>query len=1273
MMDNIDWTQELNLDLDKLIDLSNPDQKIPSDKLKLKAGERRFVTVLFIDMQDFTALFGQYDDNVVEGLINKLFTIFYGQIEKRGGWVEKFSGDAIMAAFGAKVAHEDDAVRAIDASLSILDSFKQIQPVLKKQGIEVDVRIGIHSGEVTKSKRAEFDVITGDTVNTAARLEQNADNGTILVSSSTKKFAGDRFVYVDHSDVLAKGKKNLIQTYCIQSKTPRKEKWQRSKLAARTIFVGREIEINQLREMYKKCCEYKPTGVTSSHNTQHVMIGIEGEAGMGKSRLVYEFLKENTQTEQVLKGSAVSFASRSYETIISMLMDILGLVTFGPEIKLKLESLLENLAEYVEDDTEIKKALPMLGFLLGVKYEDPRFEHLNPDQLQSEIFIAFKTFIQSIAEKTYREHTKPLILILEDFHWIDIPSKEALKFLVENTNTKLPLLLLVPYRLEGELLKVSVKRVESVELKLESLLIKDEISLIQGMLDTTKVPASLRKLVNERVAGNPYYIEELVHHLVDREIIFEMDGRWQFKDTAGEIEVPTSLRGLLLARIDTLDQQIKTTLQHASVLGRDFFYKTLKWIEGKIENGADPKTALGELVVFNFILTQEHFDPLYIFKHILTRDVAYDTLLHRNRKVLHRLYAEFIEEIHAEHLDKYYFELGEHWLAAGYHEKGIEYFLKAGAFAKKSYDNQKALAALSKAIDLMSDLDTRISQALRDRGAVFMLIGQMSEAKKDFDRSFVKTIELKDRNGEALSIHEVGKTHHARGKFNKALKWYHRALEIFKELGDRHGEAATLGNIGSIHHDQGRCEEALRFSKQAMEIFQEIGDRHGEADSISQVGIIHHEQGRDEEALLCHQRSLTIRRELDNRIGIASSLGNIGNIHFLQDSYEEALNWYKQALMIFSEIGNRRGKAMVFNNIGATYSNISRDEEALRYYKQALITQRELGDRMGIASSLGNIGNSHYQQGRDEEALECHQQSLEIKRDLGNRAGEAHSLQTIGAIHQDQFIYEEALNCYQTAVQIFKELGDRRGEAYLRGDIGSIHHHLGQFEKAINWYKQALAIFTEIGNRYGEAMTLNNIGVICANLSRHEEALRCSKQSLKIKEEMGNRQGVANSLFRIGNIYYHQDKFEEAENFFSKATTIREETEGKYKAVSSRSMQARVLIHLNNHEKARRISLQCIKSLNEIDPEKTNREMEPEQILFTHYLLIQNQNNQDAYKYLREAYEILKKYTDTISDQKGRQNVLNTPMNRPIVEAWKRYANRRIDEKTKGRKDCGPK
>lgn len=1311
-----EWTHDLKDDLEKLIELSVP-EILPSAKIALKYGERRQVTVLFLDMKGFTALSEKFDHEVINSLIDKMFMVFKNQIDRREGWVEKFEGDAILAAFGSKVAHEDDAIRAIEAAIAIMESLHNIKPQLQKRGIEIDIRIGIHSGEVTRSKRAEFDVIVGDTVNTAARLEQNALPGTILVSESTYLLAMNHFSFDEHPSIFAKGKTEPVKALVVVGKRIPQDRWNRRQLQSR--LIGRSKQLDQLTHLFSRLSQTAESA-EADHSNQHEIAIIAGDAGIGKSRLMHEFLSALVP-ESILKSTAPAFASKPFESLANLLSCFFHADNDAPMDASRLEQRISELIAFASDPEELGRSIPFLGFLLGHKKSETIFQTLDPRNLRTALYIAARSLIEAFAQQVFSRYRVPVILVFDDYQWIDDSSRDFIPFLVTTTRTRLHFLIVITSRLPVNLPSFPNGKAQLLTIKLGPLSDTDSHDMVSDLLRGITVPDGLLEMIQTRGSGNPYYIEELINHWIDRGTLYKKDDRWVFCESDLTLEIPLSLHHLLAARIDHLDTASKMLLQHVSVIGRDFLMPLIEWVENRLDNRIQPAAVIDQLIKLMFLIQS---DSLYMFRHILMRDVAYHSLLISNRKILHKLCAMAIEEIHREHLDDFFMTLAEHWLICGEYNTAIDYYIQAANYAKRLYDNKNAVDAYTKAIELLPGEPDRMISLLLSRGEVLRLVGRIQDAQVDFETSL--KIAEKHRNQKMIgnSLNNMGNIQFMLGHPDEAFKYYELALKIRIECGDELGQATSIHNMGNIHHSQGRMKEAMTNFRNALAIREKHTDLRGIAESSNNIGILYLMQGEYEPAFECFSKSMNVMHDLGDRVAESNAILNIGRIHFIQGNYDEALCFFEKALHIKRKIGDLYGESQSLNNLGAVHYSKGQFTESLNYYQQSLKLRQALNDKPGMAGSIHNIGTSNYCLGHYEEALAHFQKSLGLYREIGNRNGEAESLNNIGLIHyedgryhsaaeyfrqtlelqnaisarkgaSDSLIncgkvgyslhrYAQALDRYTQAIEIKKELNDVQGVALATIMVGDVRYCLGNIEEALQLYKNSLKTFDhlkdkkwkaitlgnigrietfrgdypaalkvfeeslslrqETGDARGEAYVLNAIGSVYFRMSNRLDAKRYIENSLILKRKLSDRQGLGYSYHLLGDMAYCETDYNQAVCDYEEAMKYRSETDQDHMKYLTQSQRARMLFYLNRVDTSFELSQSAVAWFESLNSSSRSHVMEPEQIYFTHYLILHALGHPDAEKQLRIIYEHLDVRRRMIGDSAFFGHVLREPM-----------------------------
>ncbi|MBW4679109.1 MAG: tetratricopeptide repeat protein [Microcoleus vaginatus WJT46-NPBG5] len=343
----------------------------------------------------------------------------------------------------------------------------------------------------------------------------------------------------------------------------------------------------------------------------------------------------------------------------------------------------------------------------------------------------------------------------------------------------------------------------------------------------------------------------------------------------------------------------------------------------------------------------------------------------------------------------------------------------------------------------------------------------------------------KERNEEALRL---GIQQYQQGLFREALETFQSVLAIVREIGDRQGEGVTLNNIGFVHQSLGQYPKALESYQQALAIHQEIGNKAEKGTTLTNIGSVHHRLGQYPQALEYYQQALAIAKEIGDKAGEGTRLNNIGGVYSNLGQYPKALEFYQQALAIAKEIGDKAGEGTRLNNIGAVYNNLGQYPKALDYYQQALAIHQEIGNKAEKGTTLANIGSVYANLGQYPKALESYQQALTIAKDIGDKAGEGTRLHNIGSVYDNLGQYPKALESYQQALAIHQEIGDKAAEGVVLNNIGLVYDNLGQYPKALESYQPALAIAKEIGDKEGEGTTLSNIGGVYYTQGNYSQA-----------------------------------------------------------------------------------------------------------------------------------------------------------------------------------------
>lgn len=963
------------------------------EKFKLKPGERRDIAVLFLDLDGFTALSEKLDHESVHEIAKSIMDALVDVTEDYEGYVDKIEGDRIMVLFGARKAGENDSIRAISCAFRMLDAIRTASSILSETGIPITASIGINSGPVTVAPDAIGHLTAmGKTVNLASRMEEAAGENSILVPDYVQDKCGDMICWEDKGSISLKGIRDPVHVWCPMGPgTQLKARWDRTEKIRTSSFVGRSDEMSILD---KKLALQKSgeTGTNRLGGAKHLIFGIKSEAGMGKSRLVHEFIRRQCDERDdilVLKSQALSYAQPAYWLWTSLLRDLLELEQGN---KLDYSDFKERLIPFSNED--LMNSAPFLAELLSIKSGDKRLVELDSRAIALETGLAFRNLLKALSRK------KRLLIVLDDLHWMDNTCRRVFEFIVDNCDSDNSILFLLLYRPErtyGEVVEFDItdSYAEFEEIFLPELCERDCHELVGKFLsgisdvDSGTVSSEVERFLLKHAEGNPYFLEELILDLVESDILHENCEGWNFSSTQNDIYIPSSLAGLLQSRLDRLPEEWKSTLQKSSVLGVEFNLKLYNRLIEELSLEEISRSVFDNLERRRFIIsTGTDLEEKYMFRNILIHDTAYNSILESNRKLLHQIAAQLIEEMYSEEEYETAALLTFHWGRAEIRKKAILWGIRYLNHTVMNYQHDTALR-LSEKLELWLSEDPvglerneQLLEVLNLRNGTLELLGKRNEQEQLLVRmkNIAENNDFKEWTGKILSA--LGNVFRITGRLEQARDCYRRAIDLHRKTGDRKDEGIALGNMGILSRIQGNLQESSEYFQGALEINREVGDRRIE-------GIV---------------------------------LGNLGNLYLDQDLIDEAIEYYEKALEIYIEVGDRRSEGIALGNLGNPFRDQERIEEALEHYQRALKLHREIGNRRSEGITLGNLGILHFQQDQLEEAFECYRKALEIHREIGNRRLEAITLDSLGMLYMKKDLREETLECYRKAFPVIEEL-----------------------------------------------------------------------------------------------------------------------------------------------------------------------------------------------------------------------------------------------------------
>ncbi len=799
------------------IDYSKPQSYTPkflADKILTTRssieGERKLVTVLFADVANFTSIAEKLDPEEVHQIMDGCFKILMDKIHRYDGTINQFTGDGVMALFGAPVAHEDHAQRACYAALSIQKAIDEYNEKVKKDcGVDFKMRIGLNSGPVLVGSigddlRMDYTAV-GNTTNLASRMESMAMPGNTLVSRETFKLAQDFFEFEPLGKVELKGKEKPIAVYKLFKTGEVETRLEAAAAKGLTRFVGRKDSMTALREAYDK-----------AQSGSGQVVGIVGEAGVGKSRLILEFKNQLPQNEYIyLEGRCLHFGvSMSYLPFLDFLRSYFDIKEGDQESIINKKMAVE----VARLNGKLESALPPLKELLSLKVEDEDFVNLEPQQKIERTFEAIRNLLIRMSQE------RPLVLAVEDMHWIDKTSEELFDYLIGRL-AGTPILLILLYRSEYTHQWGSKSYYRNIGLN--QLTAQTSVELVQAILEEGKVSPEIGDIILNRTSGNPLYMEELTQSLLENGSIQKKDHQFVLSGKVSNIQIPDTIQGIIATRMDRLEDNLKRTMQVASVIGRDFAFRILQTITGARE---ELKVHLHNLQALEFIYEKSLFPELeYIFKHALTQEVAYNSLLLKRRKVIHGKIGRAIEQIYVERLEEFYEMLAYHFDQGEIWDKAVNYLYQAGGRAIKKSAYTEAIVHLRKGLEVLQRLPKTAERAELELALQFDLATSLIVSKgytaSEVEQAYARAYELCQQVGESPTLipvlqglRRLYSLRGGRGDAQKALELGEQLLTLAQRQNDTvslqeahwaHGQ--TMFFLGELSFARTHLEQSSSF------------------------------------------------------------------------------------------------------------------------------------------------------------------------------------------------------------------------------------------------------------------------------------------------------------------------------------------------------------------------------------------------------------------------------------------------------------------------------
>jgi class 3 adenylate cyclase/tetratricopeptide (TPR) repeat protein len=1004
-------------------------------------GERKQVTVLFADLKGSLELLADRDPEEARQLLDPVLQHMMAAVHRYEGTVNQVMGDGIMALFGAPLAHEDHAVRACYAALAMQDALRRYSDEVRRMhGVEVQIRVGLNSGEVVvraigNDLHMDYSAI-GETTHLAARMEQLAPPGTIRLTAATLRLV-EGFMRVNAlGPVPVKGLTAPVEVFDLVGASALRHRLQAAAARGLTRFVGRDAELAALGQALARAA--------AGHGQ---VVALVGEAGVGKSRLVYECVHSHqTQSWLVLESASVSYGKATpYFPVLDLLRRYARVDERDDTrtIRAKVTGQLLTLDETLQD------AIPPLLALLDVLPDDSPFLSLDPPQRRQRTLAALKRVLLRESQ------VQPVLVVFEDLHWIDSETQALLDSLVEGLPTA-RLLLLVNYRPEYQ--HGWGGKTFYTQLRLDPLPPASAAEVLQALLGDDAGLTPLTRLLIARTEGNPFFLEESVRTLVETGLLVGAPGAYRLAQPLDTLHVPATVQAVLAARIDRLPPEEKRLLQTAAVIGTEVPMPLLQAIaelpEAAFHHG------LAHLQAAEFLYETRLFpEQAYTFKHALTHEVAYGGLLQERRRVLHARIVEALEALAGDRVTEQVERLAHHAMRGELWAKALAYCRQAGekAIAQSAYREaeeyfEQALSALTHLPEQRATHEQAIDLRLALCLALFSQFGTEERALAYLREAEALATALDDARRLGKVLLHLSITFTMQCAYDQAIAAGEHALALATASSDDILQAEAHHRIGQVYQFWGDYRRAIDCFGQSVAFlkrerrYERVGDLGPLAiASRARLAVCHAELGAFAEGRTFGEEGLRIAEAVNHPGGMMLAYWGIGLPSLRQGDLSRALPLLERAIGMGQDANLQGYFALIATSLGEAYTLSGRADTAMSLLTQVMEQTTAMATEWYQALCWLPLGEAQLLAGRLEEAHALAEGAL-----AHARAHQAYALRLLGdiAMHRNPPESVLAESHYRQALALADELGMRPLQAHCHRDLGTLYAKMGWQEQA---------------------------------------------------------------------------------------------------------------------------------------------------------------------------------------------------------------------------------
>jgi serine/threonine protein kinase/tetratricopeptide (TPR) repeat protein len=1123
-------------DLEQLLDDPSCQIALDSTPSLPPEGERRRVTVIACSIGGFEFLLESLESDEVEATLDNLRSAVRAIAEDYGGVLNEFTEDKFIVLFGVPITHEDDLLRAVRAALEIRgdQSGESIVP----DGVELRIAVGTEQVAIRATDSGERRYRVGGTVvNDATRLAALGAPGEILISPDLARVV-DRFVSTEERAAveLVPGQA-AITPVAVLGESEYDSRLAASSPGTLTEFVGRDHELAALSQALQE-----------TESGEGRLVTVVGDVGVGKSRLLLEFWK--SLEERGIRSTVGRCRERGVLTpllpFVDSVKDMLGLAKTLPD-----NAHDDVVAKTRELSPQLDAYLPTILQVLSIESE----EYVLPSYLEGEDLQA------ALGEALISVFTlgcagQVLVLILEDWHWADEGSKEVL-FLLREMVSAYPLLVIVTSRpvQSGQ----SSLPSGDLHLELAPLGGGPAAEMLSAACSGAKVPDELSELISEKTGGNPFFIEELCRTLLESGTIVIEDGEARLAGSVDRLLIPDTVEAVLKSRLDRLDPEAREVLRCAAVIGRQFGLELLSRV---VPSRPRLKSALETLRSGGLIQrTGLVPEPTYRFKHALTLDVTYESLLGRQRKERHALVGEAIESLYADNPDEQSARLAVHFAAAENWDKAIHYGFAAASTAEGLWRLPETVETLihirgwiersdkepeernTLLVDLLLDLERHLEklgrrddqQAVIDdlrellpanettkelgevcvrQGDLYTLLDNYEDAQPLFSQALEIADQLEDAELRGRTVRSFGHLLWRQGNYDEAVPWLEQAIENARASDDTSRLIVDLLNLGRALRRLDAFDRAVEIGDEALGLANETGNPADQSYAYNYMGHLFRAMERPDDAIDAFKEGARLAREARIPAREGFNLLGLAAIYLEKGELDEGLAAYEESVQLARRANRADHLAQSLVLLAEAFVNCGRPDEAVPHFEEAVVVLRRIGIEEPLVSAMAQLANAQQRAGL-AEAETTWRQVAELQERLGDRQGTLLALERLAGLRQntDQ---SDAQWLYRRALSLATDLKDQATEARIRNSLAVLAWQGGELDEAEKQFGKAAAILRLGADKQELGVVLNGLGAVLTKQDRGDEALRVLGEALATNREYDQRGAEADSLSALG-------------------------------------------------------------------------------------------------------------------------------------------------------------